>query len=58
MKELYISPELNVICLAPVERLATSIDPLKVDLLMDASTCGGERPGVSVGDDDFGLDIL
>ena len=28
MKELYISPELNVICFAPVERLANDADLL------------------------------
>ena len=30
MKELYISPELNVICFAPVERLANTDDLLDV----------------------------
>lgn len=28
MKELYISPVLNVLCFAPVERLALSFDDL------------------------------
>lgn len=58
MKELYIAPELNVICFAPVERLANDENPLNIDLLMDVSIYGSERPGASIGDDDFGFDIL
>ena len=57
MKELYISPELNVICFVPVERLANSEDPLKIDLLMDVSTYGASELGTSIEDGDFGLDI-
>ena len=57
MKELYISPELNVICFAPVERLANGTDPLNIDML-DVSTYGAQKPGASIGEDDFGLDIL
>lgn len=58
MKELYVSPELNIVCFAPVERLANGEDPLKIDLLMDVSTYGANEPGASIEDDDFGLDIL
>ena len=58
MKELYISPELNVICFAPVERLANSDDLLQLDLLMDVSRYGANEPGASIEDDDFGFEIL
>ena len=57
MKELYISPELNVICFAPVERLANN-DLLETELMLDISVRGAQQPGASIGDDDFGLDIL
>lgn len=57
MKELYISPVLNVVCFAPVERLAANEELLKIDSLMDVSTYGEVRPGASIEDDDFGLDI-
>ena len=53
MKELYISPELNVICFAPVERLANDADLLSESLINLNS-----EPGASVEDGDFGLDIL
>lgn len=60
MKELYISPELNVICFAPVERLANNEDLLNDPLanVMNVSTYGTSEPGASVEDGDFGLDIL
>ena len=57
MKELYISPVLNVVCFAPVERLAANEELLKIDSLMDVSTYGDNQPGASIRDDDFGLDI-
>ena len=57
MKELYIAPELNVVCFVPVERLANGEDLLKLDLLMDISTYGEKQDGVSIEDDDFGVDV-
>ena len=57
MKELYIAPELNVICFAPVERLANN-DLLETELMLDISVRGGQEDGASIGDDDFGLDII
>ena len=57
MKELYISPELNVLCFAPVERLANS-DPYGIQLAINLDE-GGLRDETSPGDDgDFSLDIL
>lgn len=45
MKELYIEPELQVVCFASMQRLAVSIE-------------GGEGDGVSEErDDDFGVGI-
>ncbi|MBR5529253.1 MAG: hypothetical protein IKU57_02135 [Oscillospiraceae bacterium] len=43
MKELYIAPELNVICFAPVERLAADGE-INFDDLLDA---GGLKPEAS-----------
>ena len=57
MKELYISPELNVLCFAPVERLANT-DPYGIQLTADLND-GGLGNEASPGDDgDFGLDII
>ena len=53
MNEQYIAPELQVVCFAPVERLANDSD---VDLLLDIS--GGNTPSAGFDDGDFGLDIL
>lgn len=58
MKELYISPELNVICFAPVERLAKDEEPMNVELLTDISTYGAPESGAGFDDGDFGLDIM
>lgn len=55
MKELYISPELNVICFAPVERLANTDDLLDVSTAI--TTYGAKESSVDVDDGDFGLDI-
>lgn len=53
MKELYISPELHVLCFAPQQQLANDDD---LDLGLNL---GGLNPETSPGgDDDFGLDIL
>ena len=52
MKELYISPVLNVLCFAPVERLAGSIS------FDDLLAAGGNAPEASkddVGDLDVDL---
>ena len=57
MQELYISPELNVICFAPVERLANSDDLLEIGPVSTFNTYGGRESGVDVEDDDFGMDI-
>lgn len=56
MKEPYIFPELNVICFAPVERLANSEDPLNVNYLLDLGA-GGEGSNTEIEDEDFGIDI-
>ena len=56
MKELYIYPELNVVCFAPMERLAN--DDLNVELLLDVSTYGAAKPSAGFDDGDFGLDII
>ena len=51
MKELYISPELEVQCFAPAEHLAVSM----LDL---TGYDPGQIPDVSkTGDDDFSFDI-
>lgn len=57
MKELYISPELNVICFAPVERLANNEDLLEANLV-NITTYSASEPGASVEDGDFGLEIM
>ena len=48
MKELYIAPELNVICFAPVERLANEGEVF-FGTLLDASG-HKESAGVQAGD--------
>ena len=55
MKEQYISPELNVFCFAPVERLANDEE---YNALMDLGTEGGNKPSAGFDDGDFGLEIL
>lgn len=56
MKELYISPELQVLCFAPEQRLANT-DPFNINPVLDLG--GGLTNETSPGgDDDFGLDIL
>ena len=57
MKEQYISPELNVLCFAPVERLANT-DPYGIQMVVDLSQGGKADPTSPGGDDDFGLDIF
>lgn len=58
MKELYISPVLNVLCFAPVERLAGNTIPFK-DLLDVAGSVVGSGPASAAETDDedliFGL---
>ena len=58
MKEWYSAPELNVLCFAPVERLANNEEELKTDLVLDITTYGGQENPASNEDEDFGLDIL
>ena len=58
MKEYYISPVLNVICFASVERLANDEELLEIGTMTDISTYGAKEPGASIEDEDFGLDIL
>lgn len=55
MKEQYISPALNVMCFAPVERLASNDE---YTMLLDIGTEGGEKPSAGFDDSDFGIDIL
>ena len=52
MKELYISPELHVLCFAPQQQLANDDD---LGLNLGGGLTNETSPG---GDDDFGLDIL
>ena len=54
MKELYIAPELNVICFAPVERLAANGE-INFDDLLDAA--GGWQPDGASRDEQADLDI-
>lgn len=55
MKELYIAPELNVICFAPVERLAVDGE-IEMDTLLDVSGDGAvESAGRENGDLDLDL---
>ena len=59
MTEIYISPVLNVVCFAPVERLASNEDILDISTVTEVRTYGGGKTsGVDVDDEDFGLDIL
>ena len=53
MNEQYIAPELQVVCFAPVEKLAGELD---ADLLLDIS--GGNGPSAGFKDGDFGIDIM
>ena len=53
MNEQYIAPELQVVCFAPVERLANDPD---VELLLDVS--GGVKPSAGFDDGDFGIELL
>ena len=57
MKELYISPVLNIICFAPVERLANSDELLDIGTIGSIETYGAKESGVDVEDDDFGMDL-
>ena len=57
MKELYISPELNVICFAPVERLANSDDQLAIGSMRTINTYSGQESSVDVEIGDFGMDL-
>lgn len=57
MKEQYISPVLNVLCFAPVERLA-STDPYGVQAVSSLEEGGLGEAASPGGDDDFGLDIF
>ena len=57
MKELYISPVLNVICFAPVERLANNDELLEIGSVTSIGTYGGKESGVDVEDEDFGMDV-
>ena len=56
MKELYFPPELNVICFAPMQRLANT-DPYSINIVLDlGGGLGNETsPG---GDEDFGTDLI
>ena len=54
MKELYIAPELNVVCFAPVERLAANGE-INFDDLLDAA--GGWQPEGASRDENGDLDL-
>lgn len=56
MKELYISPELKVLCFAPVERLALDLNDF-VDFDNIVENSGADEPIVSDPDLDFGFDF-
>ncbi len=55
MKELYISPELSVMCFAPVERLADDDDVLFDDLFPSDGVTGEIQS--EEGDFDFDFDF-
>ena len=57
MKELYISPVLNVICFAPVERLANNDELLEIGSVTSIGTYNGRESDVDVEDEDFGMDV-
>ena len=57
MNEQYISPQLNVICFAPVERLANNEELVDVSLMAEIGTYGAPESGAGFDDGDFGLDI-
>ena len=45
MKELYISPEMKVLCFAPIESLASGFD-INADILLGVPGAGvSENPG-------------
>ena len=52
MKELYISPEVKLLCFAPVENLASG-DGFEID----ADTLFGNTPGGVSGNEDLDIDI-
>lgn len=55
MKELYISPEANIIAFAPIERLANSeLDDMVFGNVFSL-TRGTNNPGVSDSDADIGV---
>ena len=54
MKELYTSPVLNVLCFAPVERLAAN-GVIDFDKLLEAGGNAGEASRDTVGDLDVDL---
>ena len=56
MKELYIAPELNITCFAPVERLANAAedDEIIFDNLLDV---GGLKPSAGRQEGDLDLDL-
>ena len=58
MKEQYISPQLSIVCFAPVERLANETDQFDIDSLMEIGTFGGTKPSAGFDDGDFGFEIL
>lgn len=56
MEELYITPELQLVCFAPVQHLA-STDPLVVGLSVELEGgVGTETSGDT--DNDLGLDLI
>ena len=58
MKEQYISPQLDVVCFAPVERLANDPDQFDLTSMMEIGTFGGNKPSAGFDDGDFGFEIL
>ena len=55
MKELYTSPEMKVLCFAPVERLANS--NVTMDELLGNAGLGGTDTPMSFNDDDIEIGL-
>ena len=45
MKELYISPELEILCFLPMEGIATVAEPTLPNALDNGLSTGESRPG-------------
>lgn len=55
MKELYITPEMNIVCFAPVQSLANT-DPMDIPTVFGLDGGEGNETDESPGSD-FGFDL-